>query len=437
MGASSGRDGTGGSAGSGSARNGGTGNGGAGNGGTGNGGSGRGDEPEPTAAVCVVTHPLAAAGENATRSLLDILGAITTVSLVTADLPADSEIRGRHEVVELTRKGTGETIPVAAGRFVLNQVRMCRVLARRNEEVVLFFGATSYLLPVLWARLLGRTVLVQPRGDVPLTLFLQWENRLPSALARALAGGVTALERAAFALAHGVVTYTPGMAVQLGLDPDSDRVYPSGARYVRTDQFSSRVPFEQRDRRIGFLGRLDEEKGIRTLAAAVRALPDDVEFAFVGDGSLRAWLETELADDIESGRVELRGWVSHDDVPAELSRLRLLVLPSSPTEGLPTTILEALACGTPVYATPVSGVPDVVREGETGFLLESDDPGDIASTMTEILDREDLAEVSARGRELIEEEYTFEAAVDRYRAILESAPNARDRRSLAYLDVGE
>ncbi|PSP85433.1 glycosyl transferase family 1, partial [Halobacteriales archaeon QS_1_68_17] len=55
--------------------------------------------------VCVVTHPLAPAGENATRSLLDILAAITGVVLVTADLPRDSAIRDRHELVELTRKG--------------------------------------------------------------------------------------------------------------------------------------------------------------------------------------------------------------------------------------------------------------------------------------------------------------------------------------------
>ena len=52
-------------------------------------------------AVCVVTHPLGAAGENATRTLLEILGAITAVSLVTANLPGNSTIRDRYEVVEL------------------------------------------------------------------------------------------------------------------------------------------------------------------------------------------------------------------------------------------------------------------------------------------------------------------------------------------------
>lgn len=384
-------------------------------------GDGNGEEDGALPQVCVLTHPLAPAGENATRSLMDILAALTTVSLVTADLPADSEIRERHDVVELTRKGAGDSVRVAAIRFVLNQLRMCRVLARRDESVVLFFGATSYLLPVAFARLIGKTVLVEPRGDVPLTLQLQWERRMPAFLAKALAGGVRALERAGFRAADGVITYSPAMAEQLGLDPDVPWVYPNGARYVRTDEFSPRVPFEERARRAGFLGRLDEEKGVRKLARAVTALPDDVEFAFIGDGDLRGWLEAELADEIAAGTVELRGWVPHDEVPAELSRLRLLVLPSSPTEGLPTTILEALACGTPVFATPVSGVPDVVRDGETGFLMESRDPGDVAHDIAGFLERDDLARVSDRGRELIEEEYSFEAAVARYRSILLAA----------------
>jgi len=377
--------------------------------------------------VCVVTHPLAAAGENATRSLLDILSAVTGVALVTANLPADSEIRDRHELVELTRKGAGDSIAVAAARFLLNQLRMCRVVADREEEVVLFYGATAYLLPILFARAIGKTVLVEPRGDVPLTLRIAWEESLPSPVARTLAGLVRALERAGFAAAHGVVTYTPSMAEQLDLDPTDPDVYPTGARYVRTDDFDVRTPLEERERRVGFLGRLDEEKNVRELAAAAKGLPDDVTFTFIGDGDLREWLETELAAEIEAGRVEMRGWVDHDDVPAELDRLRLVVLPSEPTEGLPTTILEALACGTPVYATPVSGVPDVVRDGETGFLMDSTDPEDIRRELLAVLDREDLPAISRAGHELIQSEYSFEAAQERYREILQRVVRRRRR----------
>lgn len=370
--------------------------------------------------VCVVTHPLAAAGENATRSLLDVLAAVTNVSLVTADLPTGSSIRDRHDVVELTRDDAGEAVAVAAGRFVLNQLRMCRAIRRRPESTVLFFGATSYLLAILFARALGRTVLVQPRGDVPLTLRLAWEQRMPAQVARALAGVVDLLERVGFRVAHGIVTYTPAMAEELGLDPESPRVYPTGARYVDTERFSVTRPLPERERIVGFVGRLDEEKGIRELAAAAADLPADVTFRFVGDGGLRSWLEAELEAEREADTVEVTGWVDHDEIPAQLNDLSLLVLPSRPTEGLPTTILEALACGTPVFASPVSGVPDVIREGETGFLIESRKPSTLRDQIVEILDREDLPEIATRGRALIEAEYDHAAACERYRDILQS-----------------
>jgi glycosyltransferase involved in cell wall biosynthesis len=368
--------------------------------------------------VCVVTHPLSGAGENATRTLLEILGAITTVSLLTANLPEDSPVRDRHEVIEITRKDEGRSIPVAAARFVLNQLRMAVVLARRDEEAVLFFGATAYLLPILVAKLVGKTVVLEPRGDVPLTLRLQWEQRVPSPVARGLAGSVRTLEWIGYTLADGIVTYTPSMASELGLERFEHKLHTNGARYVDTDQFSPSGSFEDRDQVVGFLGRIDEEKGIRTLAAVAEELPADITFRFIGDGQLLQWLRDRLDDEITAGTVETVGWVDHDDVPRELRQLRLLVMPSQPTEGLPTVILEALACGTPVYATPVSGVPDVVREGETGFRMDDTRTDAIVEDIASIMQRNDLETISENGRTLIEDEYSFEAAVDRYRTIL-------------------
>ena len=368
--------------------------------------------------VLVVTHPLAPASENHVSALLDILSAITSVALVTANLSTESSIRDHHEVIEISNSGAGGTILTAAIRFIRNQFRMCRVIARRDEDIVLFFGATSYLLPIVFARIVGRTVVLEPRGDVPLTLRLQWEQRVPDSVARVLAGIVRRLERIGYWLADGIVTYTPALAEQLNLDRYEHKLYPYGARYVDTEVFQPRVPFTERDSTIGFLGRLDEEKGVRELAAVAKRLPDGLTFRFIGDGDLADWLASELEAEIEAGSVELVGWVDHEDVPEELSELQLLVMPSHPTEGLPTVILESLACGTPVYATPVSGIPDVVREGETGFLMENMRSDSIISRLETIADREDLPSISGNGRQLIEEEYSFEAAVQRYREIL-------------------
>lgn len=369
--------------------------------------------------VCVVTHPLSGAGENATRSLLEILSATTNTSLVTADLPGDSVIRKKHEFVEISSKDVGENVVIAAVRFAVNQVRMCREILRRDEEVILFFGATSYLLPILFAKLIGRTVVLQPRGDVPLTLRLQWENKLPRFLARLLAGSVRFLENVSYHLSDAIITYTPSMANELGLQRFGDKLYTNGARYVDTDLFSITTPLEERDKNVGFLGRIDQEKRIEELAEVAKKLPDDVKFVFIGDGDLKKWLENQLTNEIAEGEAEITGWVDHDEVPEQLNRLKLLVLPSRPTEGLPTVILESLACGTPVYASPVSGVPDVIRDGETGYLIDSFEPEELASEIEEALDSAELPRISSNGRQLVLEDYTLEAAVERYRSMLE------------------
>jgi glycosyltransferase involved in cell wall biosynthesis len=369
--------------------------------------------------VCIITQPQRnRTSKSHTRDLADIIAEITTVAVLTANLPSDAVLRDNHEVVEFSTHGTGETVLEEVVRFVLNQIRLCREIYQRDEQIMLFFGTSSYVLPVVFSRAIGKTVIVLPRGDVPLSLRLRWEDSLPDPFARGLAGLVSLLEQVNYRIADAIVTYTPAMAEQLELDQYEEKLYTNGARFVDTEQFDVRVPFEERDQVVGFIGRLDVEKRVPELAAAARELPDDIRFVFVGDGDYREMLEQELSEEIKQGQVEVVGWVDREEVPEQLNRMRLQVVPSHPTEGLPTAILEGMACGTPAYATPVSGVPDVVREGETGFLMEDVDGLAIANQIEEILEKEEVYEISRDSRELIETKYSFSGAVERWQKIL-------------------
>ncbi|MDY7082281.1 MAG: glycosyltransferase [Halobacteria archaeon] len=371
--------------------------------------------------ICVVTQPARReTGKNHAYTLLNILSAITSVSVLTANLSSDSSIREEYETVELGQKGTGDSIPVAAFRFVVNQMKMCAAIRKRPEEKVLFFGATSYILPIIFARIIGKTVIVEPRGDVPLSLRLKWEEQVPKPVARILAGLVKTLEHIGYWASNAIITYTPAMAEELGLEKYEDKLYTNGARYIDTEKFSVQVQYEERDNFVGFVGRLDVEKGVDKLVEVAEKLPEDVRFLFVGDGDYREMLENRLSDEIERGTVETVGWVDHDEVPEQLNRLKLHILLSDSTEGLPTIILESFGCGTPVYSTSVSGVPDVVKEGETGFLMENDelDTDKVADKITEILSRDDLRSISRNCRSVAEDDYSFDAAVRRYKDIL-------------------
>ena len=81
-------------------------------------------------------------------------------------------------------------------------------------------------------------------------------------------------------------------------------------------------------------------------------------------------------------------------------------------------MLEAIACGTPVLATPVGAVLDTIKDEKTGFIMENNSPECIAKNDIRALNHRDLEKIAEKGRELVEKEYTYEAAVERYRKIL-------------------
>mgnify|MGYP000701056783 CR=1 FL=1 len=370
--------------------------------------------------ICVVTQPARReTGKNHAYTLLKILSGITAVSVITANLSEDSPIRTEFKTTEFTEKGTGDSIPVAALRFFVNQVRLCAAIRRTEEEAVLFFGASSYVLPVVFSRLIGKTVIVEPRGDVPLSLRLKWENQTADTVARLLAGVVWSMERVSYYAATAIITYTPSMADELGLGRFENKLYTDGARYVDTEKFDVETPFEERDDVVGFVGRLDVEKGVDKMVEVAKMMPDEIGFVFVGDGDYKDMIESELAEEISSGKVETVGWVDHEEVPRYLNSLKLHLLISDPTEGLPTIILESFACGTPVYSTPVSGVPDLVREDETGLLMDDKDPESVAKRIADTFDDRELKELSPNCRRTVQEGYSYNAAVKRYSRILE------------------
>lgn len=369
--------------------------------------------------IAVVTMRSDATPQNATYLLMNVLSELTAVSLVTVMLSEESEIHGNYDVTEIAHGAKANGLLATVLLFARNQLRLCGAIRRFDAPVIYLFGGTAYSLPIVFAKLIGKTVVVQPRGDVPLTLQLEWEEQYPDIVARALANSVRLLEFGSLWAADRIVTYTESMAEELGLGRFREKLYPHGTRYIAlNEEFTPRTPIENRDRRVGMIGRLDIEKGVKELIEAVDRLPSNITFRFVGDGAHRKTVERRLAAEIDAGQVELTGWVDHDEIPTHLNEFKLLVLASEPTEGLPTAIQEAFACGTPVYATPVSGVPSVVTEGETGFLMEDRSPERIAERIEAILDRGDLSEISETCRAFAVDNYSFEASVENFDRLL-------------------
>lgn len=158
-----------------------------------------------------------------------------------------------------------------------------------------------------------------------------------------------------------------------------------------------------------FVGRLAGVKGVRVLLAALdslRARPD-WRMVMIGDGPDRAALEAEVARLNLTDRIDFRGYQSQDAVAQALKESDLFVLPSF-AEGVPVVLMEAMAAGVPVLTTQIAGIPELVTQGQSGWLVPPGDEAALAQAMTEALDHPELRQsLGEAGRARVAEAYNI------------------------------
>jgi glycosyltransferase involved in cell wall biosynthesis len=151
------------------------------------------------------------------------------------------------------------------------------------------------------------------------------------------------------------------------------------------------------------VGRLCEQKGQLLLLRAVHRLREQgtrVQLVLAGDGEMRRDAEALIAKLGISDQVRITGWIGGPTVRQEILQARALVLPSF-AEGLPVVLMEAMALGRPVITTYIAGIPELVTQGETGWLIPAGDVQALADAMRAVLMHDDmrLATIGARARE--------------------------------------
>lgn len=171
-------------------------------------------------------------------------------------------------------------------------------------------------------------------------------------------------------------------------------------------------------RTIGVVAVLREEKDHRTLLRAVRMVVDEIPEAHllvVGDGPLRGELEALARRLGIAGNVTFAG--SRPDVAALLPALDVAVL-SSTTECFPMAVLEAMASGVPVVGTAVGGVPEMIEDGATGYLVPPRQPRAMADALVKVL-RDPARDAMGRAaRDRVRAEFTLDRSVARAGATL-------------------
>ncbi len=169
------------------------------------------------------------------------------------------------------------------------------------------------------------------------------------------------------------------------------------------------------------VGRLTSKKGHAYLLRAVHELVQqgiEVNCHLLGDGPLRAELEAEVAELGIGKEVVFHGHVPQEALSSWYQKAGVLVQASviagnGDRDGIPNVLLEAMASGLPVIATEVSGIPELVRDGETGILVPQRDSARIAGALLHLLEHPEIYQsISQRGRGWIEEAFGIDRATE-------------------------
>ena len=361
------------------------------------------------ARVCLVNSPINSVTEsvvldNHIRTLMPTCDEILVIA-------GDFSFRYGDQVhiVEIEGPGSGSTRPHVFRRMIHNLTSQFfltwHVLTMRNDFDLAFLDVGEYRnpLPMLVAKLLGKKTVVFHRGgnkflEARLDCTSGWEKLVPFVQ--------ECLMRVSYLLVDHILCEAKSIVRFGKLERYERKILVFGPTYIDTDRFRVTTTPGQRENLVGHLGRLVPKKRTVNLVRAI-----------AGQGPELERVEREIEALGVKEQVTLVPFIPHDELPEHLNRLKLIVLPSE-DEGVPTTMMEAMACGVVVLARPVGGIPDVIFHDETGFILEDNTPQCIARGILRALAHPELGRISQQAREFIQRERSFQAGVAGWKDLL-------------------
>ena len=293
-------------------------------------------------------------------------------------------------------------------RYLISPLKFTAALVRMQPAIVHLntsMEAKSYwrdLVYLLAAKLFRRKVVYQVHG-----------GSLPS----------TFLGNNAFshAFLRSTLRMSDTIALLAQVELDEYRRFRAGEKLeivpnaIRLEDYDGFEPKQfSRDRLVlGYIGRLADDKGIRETIDAIGALHREgrasFEFRIGGSGPHEEFLRQQVAERDLDALVSFVGPIFGDAKLAYWRDIDVFVFPTYHREGLPYTILEALASGTPVITTRVGGIPDVIQDGVQGVFLDEHHSESVAMAIeTLVSDRERLRDMSVAAIRRAKEHYGVE-----------------------------
>ncbi len=178
---------------------------------------------------------------------------------------------------------------------------------------------------------------------------------------------------------------------------------------VGDEFFDQARPIDPDSKQLVAVGRLSRQKGqvllVEAFADAV-AQGLDAKLVLAGDGDMRPQIEQLARERGIEDRLRITGWITGEQVREEILSSRAMVLPSF-AEGLPMVIMEAFALKRPVLTTYIAGIPELVDDGENGFLIPSGSPARITEALHRVMNTsvDELNEMGRKGQEAVKRQH--------------------------------
>jgi len=369
--------------------------------------------------VGILSLPMTQANVEPFFNLVNVIRGFSSKSYVIATYGKNAKIKCLKDknIYHIIHKPGNNLISIVF-RYILTQFRISwRILKlSKNVNFWVFYISDSSIMPMITAKIIKKKVVLALGGHIEKETELR-ENYIYRNLSRLL----NILKKINLELSDCIVLYSPRLIMGWELEKYRNKIHIAHEHFLDFGKFKIKKEFCERGEFVGYIGRFSKEKGTMNFVKAISKIleeRDTVRFLIGGNGQLQDEIETHLEENNLKDKVKLVGWIPHEKLVEYLNNLKLIVLPSY-TEGLPNILLEAMACGTPVLATSVGAIPDIIKDEETGFIMKNNSPNCVAENTIRALNHRKVDEIARNAKKMVETNFTYKVTVGIYRDILE------------------
>jgi len=294
-----------------------------------------------------------------------------------------------------------------------------------SRSGIVFYDVGEYrnLIAILMGKLLGKTTLVYHHGG---NKFLEGRILYRNGAQRIIPYVQECMLRLCYRLVDHVLCQSPTIVEFGGLQAYRKKIFFL-KHFVDIDRFVPGTPPTGKKNLIGYFGNLAPKKGILNVVDSMPMIlkqDKNMQLVLAGTGEMKSALLELVKHKGLDESVKFLPWIPDESYPVRLRELKFFILPSA-EEGVPATVLEAMASGVIPIVTPVGGIPDIVNDGETGFVIPDARPSSIATGVIRALRNSNLDQISKKGAEFVRNEYSLQAVAENYGEILASIQKAQ------------